>query len=425
MDKIRIIGGNRLNGKVSISGSKNSSLPIMISSILTDDVMHIHNVPKLTDIKTLILILEELGATINEIKAKKDDLCESIAINIANIDNTTAGYENVSKMRASFLVIGPLLAREGYARVSMPGGCAIGTRPVDIHLNGLKALGADIKVEKGFVIAEAKQGLKGNHIRLEKPSVGATQNLIMASTLAKGETKISNTSIEPEVFDLIYCLRKMGAKIEINKKNIHIEGQEKLQGVSHSVMSDRIEAATFAVAACITKGNLTIEGCDSSILDLPLHLLRNIGFQVQDIDNGIHIGDSLADEIKPIELVTEPYPGFPTDLQAQFMALLTQANGVSIINERIFENRFMHVQELVRMGADIHLDGDKAVINGKTGLVGAQVMATDLRASVSLVIAALCAEGETIINRVYHLDRGFENLEKKLSNCGAVIERIR
>ena len=425
MDKIRIIGGNRLNGKVSISGSKNSSLPIMISSILTDDVLQIHNVPNLTDIKTLTFILEELGASINQIRAKDSDLSRAISINMANIGSTTAGYENVSKMRASFLVIGPLLAREGHARVSMPGGCAIGTRPVDIHLNGLKALGADVKVEKGFVIAEAKKGLTGNHIRLEKPSVGATQNLIMASSLAKGETKISNASIEPEVLDLIDCLKKMGANIEINEKNIFINGQETLHGASHTVMSDRIEAVTFAIAACITRGNLILQGCDPNVLELPLRLLRNIGFQIKEIDNGIHVDDCLIDEIKPIVLITEPYPGFPTDLQAQFMALLSQADGVSVINEKIFENRFMHVQELVRMGADIYLDGDQAIITGKANLVGAQVMATDLRASVSLVIAALCAEGETIINRVYHLDRGFENLEKKLSNCGADIERIR
>ena len=425
MDKIRIVGGNRLNGKVSISGSKNSSLPIMISSILTDDVLQIHNVPNLTDIKTLTFILEELGASINQIRAKDSDLSGAISINMANIGSTTAGYENVSKMRASFLVIGPLLAREGHARVSMPGGCAIGTRPVDIHLNGLKALGADVKVEKGFVIAEAKKGLTGNHIRLEKPSVGATQNLIMASSLAKGETKISNASIEPEVLDLIDCLKKMGANIEINEKNIFINGQETLHGASHTVMSDRIEAVTFAIAACITRGNLILQGCDPNVLELPLRLLRNIGFQIKEIDNGIHVDDCLIDEIKPMVLITEPYPGFPTDLQAQFMALLSQADGVSVINEKIFENRFMHVQELVRMGADIYLDGDQAIITGKANLVGAQVMATDLRASVSLVIAALCAEGETIINRVYHLDRGFENLEKKLSNCGADIERIR
>ena len=281
MDKIRIIGGNRLNGKVSISGSKNSSLPIMISSILTDDVLQIHNVPKLTDTKTLTFILEELGASINHIRAKKSDRSGPISINMANIASTTAGYENVSKMRASFLVIGPLLAREGYARVSMPGGCAIGTRPVDIHLNGLKTLGADIKVEKGFVIAEAKKGLTGNRIQLEKPSVGATQNLIMASALAKGETKISNASIEPEVLDLIDCLKKMGANIEIDKKNILIDGQETLHGASHSVMFDRIEAATFVIAACITKGNLILQGCDPSVLELPLYLLRNIGFQIK------------------------------------------------------------------------------------------------------------------------------------------------
>ena len=425
MDKIRIIGGNRLNGKVSISGSKNSSLPIMISSILTDDVLQIHNVPELTDIKTLTFILEELGASINQIRVKKSDLSAPISINVANISSTTAGYENVSKMRASFLVIGALLAREGYARVSMPGGCAIGTRPVDIHLKGLKTLGADVKVEKGFVIVKAKKGLTGNYIQLEKPSVGATQNLIMASTLAKGETKISNASIEPEVLDLIDCLKKMGANIEINKKNILIDGQETLHGASHSVMSDRIEAATFAIAACITRGNLILKGCDPRNLELPLYLLRNIGFQIKDTDDGINVDGYLTNEIKPIDLITEPYPGFPTDLQAQFMALLTQAHGVSVINEKIFENRFMHVQELVRMGADIYLDGDKAIITGKANLVGAQVMATDLRASVSLVIAALCAEGETLINRVYHLDRGFENLEKKLSNCGAEIERIR
>ena len=344
-------------------------------------------------------------------------------IKFKNITSNQANYEHLSKMRAGFLVIGPLLARTGYAKVSMPGGCAIGTRPVDMHLMGLKKLGADIKIEKGYVIAEAKNGLVGNKIHLSKPSVGATQNLIMAASLAKGESIILNASIEPETMDLIACIRKMGVDIDVNGDNVQIQGTINIKGASYEVMSDRIEAGTYAIAGCMTGGRIELTNFDPHLLESPFEILRNIGCSIKLFNRRIVI-EKVVKDFEPVKIITEPYPGFPTDLQAQFMALLTQASGKSIINERIFENRFMHVQELVRMGAKINLDGDKATIIGKTELIGAPVMATDLRASVSLVLAALSAKGETIINRVYHLDRGFEDLEKKILNCGGIIERI-
>jgi UDP-N-acetylglucosamine 1-carboxyvinyltransferase len=430
MDKIRIVGGTPLIGSIQISGSKNASLPIMIASILTDQELILDNLPNLSDITRLELILKNLGAVIERGKNlqtsnnQKYISAPKTRIKLQKFQSLNADYEDVSKMRASFLVLGPLLAREKFAKVSMPGGCAIGTRPVDIHLDGLKKLGAEIEIEEGYVVARAKNGLTGANINLKKQSVGATQNLMMAACLARGETTISNASMEPETKDLIIFLNKMGASIEVSGNNtILIQGQQRLSGANHKIMADRIEAGTYAIACCATGGRVILSNCDIDTLELPLRLLQEIGCNVEKIEEGILV-ENTNKELSPIEITTQPYPGFPTDLQAQFMALLTQANGVSIINEKIFENRFMHVQELARMGAKITLDGDKAIISGKSDLIGAQVMATDLRASVSLVIAGLTAVGETIINRVYHLDRGFDSLEKKLSNCGAIIERI-
>jgi len=430
MDKIRIVGGTPLIGSIQISGSKNASLPIMIASILTDQELILDNLPNLSDITRLELILKNLGAVIERGKNlqtsnnQKYISAPKTRIKLQKFQSLNADYEDVSKMRASFLVLGPLLAREKFAKVSMPGGCAIGTRPVDIHLDGLKKLGAEIEIEEGYVVARAKHGLTGANINLKKQSVGATQNLMMAACLARGETTISNASMEPETKDLIIFLNKMGASIEVSGNNtILIQGQQRLSGANHKIMADRIEAGTYAIACCATGGRVILSNCDIDTLELPLRLLQEIGCNVEKIEEGILV-ENTNKELSPIEITTQPYPGFPTDLQAQFMALLTQANGVSIINEKIFENRFMHVQELARMGAKITLDGDKAIISGKSDLIGAQVMATDLRASVSLVIAGLTAVGETIINRVYHLDRGFDSLEKKLSNCGAIIERI-
>ena len=430
MDKIRIVGGTPLIGSIQISGSKNASLPIMIASILTDQELILDNLPNLSDITRLELILKNLGAVIERGKNlqtsnnQKYISAPKTRIKLQKFQSLNADYEDVSKMRASFLVLGPLLAREKFAKVSMPGGCAIGTRPVDIHLDGLKKLGAEIEIEEGYVVARARNGLTGANINLKKQSVGATQNLMMAACLARGETTISNASMEPETKDLIIFLNKMGASIEVSGNNtILIQGQQRLSGANHKIMADRIEAGTYAIACCATGGRVILSNCDIDTLELPLRLLQEIGCNVEKIEEGILV-ENTNKELSPIEITTQPYPGFPTDLQAQFMALLTQANGVSIINEKIFENRFMHVQELARMGAKITLDGDKAIISGKSDLIGAQVMATDLRASVSLVIAGLTAVGETIINRVYHLDRGFDSLEKKLSNCGAIIERI-
>ncbi|MBL6623489.1 MAG: UDP-N-acetylglucosamine 1-carboxyvinyltransferase [Rhizobiales bacterium] len=430
MDKIRIVGGTPLIGSIQISGSKNASLPIMIASILTDQELILDNLPNLSDISRLELILKNLGAVIERGKNlqtsnnQKYISAPKTRIKLQKFQSLNADYEDVSKMRASFLVLGPLLAREKFAKVSMPGGCAIGTRPVDIHLDGLKKLGAEIEIEEGYVVARAKNGLTGANINLKKQSVGATQNLMMAACLARGETTISNASMEPETKDLIIFLNKMGASIEVSGNNtILIQGQQRLSGANHKIIADRIEAGTYAIACCATGGRVILSNCDIDTLELPLRLLQEIGCNVEKIEEGILV-ENTNKELSPIEITTQPYPGFPTDLQAQFMALLTQANGVSIINEKIFENRFMHVQELARMGAKITLDGDKAIISGKSDLIGAQVMATDLRASVSLVIAGLTAVGETIINRVYHLDRGFDSLEKKLSNCGAIIERI-
>src|SRR6056300_100076 len=351
MDKIRIVGGTPLIGSIQISGSKNASLPIMIASILTDQELILDNLPNLSDITRLELILKNLGAVIERGKNlqtsnnQKYIIAPKTRIKLQKFQSLNADYEDVSKMRASFLVLGPLLAREKFAKVSMPGGCAIGTRPVDIHLDGLKKLGAEIEIEEGYVVARAKNGLTGANINLKKQSVGATQNLMMAACLARGETTISNASMEPETKDLIIFLNKMGASIEVSGNNtILIQGQQRLSGANHKIMADRIEAGTYAIACCATGGRVILSNCDIDTLELPLRLLQEIGCNVEKIEEGILV-ENTNKELSPIEITTQPYPGFPTDLQAQFMTLLTQANGVSIINEKIFENRFMHVQE--------------------------------------------------------------------------------
>ena len=427
MDRIRIVGGERLNGSIRISGAKNAALPLMIASLLTEDRLTLKNVPNLADVNLLARILRNHGVD-HSVDGKRagnnQHIGETFHLTARDIVDTTAPYEMVSRMRASFWVLGPLLARMGEARVSMPGGCAIGTRPVDLHLMGMKALGAEIDIDGGYVVARAPKGLRGNRIIFPKVSVGATHNVMMAATLAKGETVIENAAREPEVADVANCLVKMGAKIEgIGTSTVRIQGRDRLEGAVHTVLPDRIETGTYAFAVAATRGELFLEGARPELLETPLDVLRRIGATVTIEEGGIRVSRD-GGHLEPVSIETQPYPGFPTDLQAQLMALTTTARGTSVIRETIFENRFMHVQELVRLGADIKLHGDTATISGVQGLRGAQVMATDLRASVSLVIAGLIADGETMINRVYHLDRGFERLEHKLSACGAIIERI-
>ncbi len=427
MDRIQITGGQKLNGTIPISGAKNAALPLLIASLLTGDRLTLKNVPNLADVNLLVRILRNHGVDL-AVDGKRTGpsslLGETFHLTARDIVDTVAPYEMVSRMRASFWVLGPLIARMGVAKVSLPGGCAIGTRPVDLHLTGLKALGAEIDIEAGYVLARAPKGLRGAHIIFPKVSVGATHNVLLAAALAKGETLIENAAREPEIGDVAECLVKMGAKIEgIGTSVLRIQGRDRLEGAVHTVLPDRIETGTFAMAVAATGGDVLLEGARISHLKSALDVLAETGTSVKETSAGIHVVRNGAG-ISPISVETQPFPGFPTDLQAQLMALVTRASGTSIIRETIFENRFMHVQELARLGADIHLHGDTATIKGVKGLTGAQVMATDLRASVSLVIAGLMAEGTTTINRVYHLDRGFEQLEQKLTRCGALVERI-
>jgi UDP-N-acetylglucosamine 1-carboxyvinyltransferase len=427
MDRMSIVGGRPLSGSIAISGAKNAALPLIIASLLTSDRLTLKNVPNLADVTLLTRILRNHGLDLT-IDGKRADsvphLGETFHLSARDIVDTTAPYELVSRMRASFWVLGPLLARCGEARVSMPGGCAIGTRPVDLHLMGMKALGAEIAVDGGYVVAKAPRGLRGARIIFPKVSVGATHNIMMAATLARGETVIENAAREPEVGDVAECLVKMGAKIEgAGTSTMRIEGRSRLEGAVHTVLPDRIETGTFAFAVAAAGGEVELHGARRSLLETALEALRATGVAITDTRYGVRISRNGGD-LQPITIETRPYPGFPTDLQAQLMALMTKAKGTSVIRETIFENRFMHVQELARLGADIQLHGDTATIKGVKTLRGAQVMATDLRASVSLVIAGLMAEGRTTINRVYHLDRGFERLEQKLSGCGADIERL-
>jgi UDP-N-acetylglucosamine 1-carboxyvinyltransferase len=427
MDRIKIVGGHRLEGTIPISGAKNAALPLMIASLLTQDRLTLKNVPNLADVNLLARILRNHGVD-HSVDGKRAGASqqsgETFHFTARDIVDTTAPYEMVSRMRASFWVLGPLVARMGMARVSMPGGCAIGTRPVDLHLMGLKALGAEIEIDGGYVVARAPKGLKGARVIFPKVSVGATHNVLMAAALAKGETVIENAAREPEVGDVAACLVKMGARIDgIGTSTLTVQGRDRLEGAVHAVLPDRIETGTYAFAVAAAGGDLLLEGARPELLATALSALERTGATVSAEEKGIRITRNGAG-LEPVTIETQPFPGFPTDLQAQLMALTTTARGTSVIRETIFENRFMHVQELVRLGADIQLNGDTASIRGVKSLRGAPVMATDLRASVSLVIAGLMADGETTINRVYHLDRGFERLEQKLSNCGAVIERI-
>ena len=428
MDRIRIVGGNQLNGVIPISGAKNAALPLMIASLLTDDTLTLENVPHLADVEQLIRILGNHGVdySVNGRREKQNEgYSRTINFSARNIVDTTAPYELVSKMRASFWVVGPLLARMGEAKVSLPGGCAIGTRPVDLFLEGLQALGADIEVESGYVLARTRNGrLVGNRYVFPKVSVGATHVMLMAASLARGETVLENAAREPEIVNLAECLNAMGARISgAGTSTIMIDGVDSLSGARHRVIPDRIETGTYAMAVAMTGGNVLLEGARSDLLSGALDIIGQSGADITEEANGIRVYRN-GNGIQPVDVSTAPFPGFPTDLQAQFMGLMTMANGKSRITETIFENRFMHVQELARLGARITLSGQTAMVEGVSRLKGAPVMATDLRASVSLVIAGLAAEGETTVNRVYHLDRGFERLEEKLSNCGAVIERL-
>jgi UDP-N-acetylglucosamine 1-carboxyvinyltransferase len=427
MDRIRIRGGNKLNGTINISGAKNAALPLMITALLTPEQLTLHNVPRLVDALRLQRILQNHGVDIMVAGKRPGQIStagETLKISAKNIVDTTAPYDLVSKMRASFWVLGPLLARCGEAKVSLPGGCAIGTRPVDLHIMAMEKLGAEVEIDAGYVNARAKNGLKGGHIHFPKVTVGATHAALMAAVLAKGDTIIENAAREPEIGDVAECLVKMGAKIEgIHTSTLKIAGVTSLHGAEHEVIADRIEAGTYAMAAAMTGGDVLLKGARADSLESMIDVLTRSGITVQRSNEGLRIQRN-GSGIEPVNVDTDPYPGFPTDLQAQFMALMTKARGTSMIRETIFENRFMHVQELARLGADIHLHGDTAEVRGVKKLTGADVMATDLRASVSLVIAGLVAEGDTMIHRVYHLDRGFEALEEKLQACGADVERL-
>lgn len=423
MDTLHIKGGNPLSGTIPISGAKNAALPLMTAALLTEDDIVFDNVPRLTDVRTLVRLLTELGCKAEVSDGSAETFGQGLRLNAGNIVSTTAPYELVSQMRASFWVLGPLLARFGEARVSLPGGCAIGARPVDIYIKGLQAMGATIEIVDGYVHATAKGGLKGTSFRSSLVSVGATHTLMMAATLAKGTTVLENAAREPEVSDLAVLLNAMGAKIEgAGTETIRIVGVEKLHGAEHRVLADRIEAGTFAIAAAMTGGPITLTGLVPETIEAALSALRAAGAEVEVGSDSVTVSRK-AGPIRAVDVVTEVYPGFPTDLQAQFMSLMTLAEGEAEIVERIFENRFMHVQELARFGAEISLHGDMALVHGVKRLTAAPVMASDLRASAALIIAALAAKGETVVSRVYHLDRGFERIEEKLQACGAEIWR--
>ncbi len=427
MDRIRIRGGNKLSGTIDISGAKNAALPLMITALLTPETLTLHNVPRLVDALRLQKILGNHGVdvmTAGKRLGQNGVAGETLKLSAKTIVDTTAPYELVSRMRASFWVLGPLIARMGEAKVSLPGGCAIGTRPVDMHIQAMEKLGAHCDVEGGYVIAKAKNGLKGGHISFSKVSVGATHAALMAAVLAHGDTSIENAATEPEIGDVAECLVKMGAKIEgIHTRELRVTGVTSLKGAEHSVIADRIETGTYAMAIGMAGGDVHLRGARAETLENAIVTMQRAGVTVESTNEGIRVRRN-GSGLMPVDVTTDPYPGFPTDLQAQFMGLMTKAKGTSHIRETIFENRFMHVQELARLGADIHLHGDMAEVRGVKKLTGAEVMATDLRASVSLVIAGLAAEGETMLHRVYHLDRGFDSLEDKLSACGADVVRI-
>lgn len=423
MDRIAITGGRPLNGSIPISGAKNSALKLMAAALLTDQPVRLKNMPRLADTRFLGRLLERLGARVVEMQGRSG--AETI-IHAEDITSAFAPYDLVRQMRASFNVLGPLIARTGHAKVSLPGGCTIGARPVDLHLRALEALGAHIDLAEGYVYATAARGLKGARIEFPVVSVGATEHTMMAAALAEGETVLENAAREPEIGDLADMLNSMGADVQgAGTSTITIRGVSKLGGTTHAVIPDRIEAGTFAVAAAMAGGEVTLTGLRPGLMDALAAKLREAGATVTEGPDTLTVARDPARRLRSVELVTEPFPGFATDLQAQFMALMTLADGESVVRETIFENRFLHAPELARLGADITVHGAEARVQGVQTLRGAPVMATDLRASVSLVIAGLAAEGETVVNRVYHLDRGFERLEEKLNNCGARVRRLK
>jgi UDP-N-acetylglucosamine 1-carboxyvinyltransferase len=416
MQKLEVFGANKLKGQIKISGSKNASLPILAATLLSNKKIILKNLPKVRDIETMLTLLQSLGSRVKLDKNKT-------IIDNSKQNKKFASYNLVKTMRAGILVLGPLLAKHKSAKVSLPGGCAIGTRPVDIHLKALSKLGVKYKIDQGYVIANAPKGLKGNKIKFPKISVGATENLIIAASFAKGTTILSNCAIEPEIKDLVNFLNEMGCNIKwISKRTIKVIGVSEIKEISYSVMFDRIEAGTYLVAAAVTEGNLKISNIVPEIIKTEINVLKKLGSKIMIKKNEVQIIGNK--KIKSTKITTAPYPGFPTDLQAQIMVLLCKANKSSIIKEDIFENRFMHVAELNRMGAKISTNGNKAIIEGKINFAPAELMATDLRASVSLILAALTAKGKSVINRIYHLDRGYENIEKKLKKVGAKIRRV-
>ena len=422
MDRIAIIGGARLEGEISISGAKNSAIKLMAASLLTDEPLRLTNMPRLADTRFLGTLLRRLGTEVVEADGPTGAQTTLVTPEIVS---AIAPYELVRQMRASFNVLGPLLARAGHAKVSLPGGCAIGARPVDLHLKALEALGAHIDLHEGYVYAQAPRGLKGARIEFPFSSVGATEHALLAAVLARGETVLAGAALEPEIADLADCLNAMGAKVEgAGTPVIRIVGVERLHGATHAVTPDRIETGTYALAAAMAGGEVRLTNTRAELVESLLVKMEEAGVEVERRNDGLTIRRNCA-RLSAVEIATDPYPGFATDLQAQFMALMTLADGESVVRETIFENRFMHVPELMRLGADITVSGGEARVRGVERLDGAQVMATDLRASVSLVIAALAVRGETVVNRVYHLDRGFERLEEKLSACGAKVRRIK
>lgn len=426
MDKIRIRGGQPLNGTIRIGGAKNAALPLMAACLLSDEPLVLGNVPHLADITTMANLLGQHGALVSLEGHDTNDghTGRVMSLTAQDIASTTAPYDLVRRMRASVLVLGPLVAREGVATVSLPGGCAIGTRPVDIHLSGLEALGAEIEVEEGYIRASAPKGLRGARYAFPKVSVGATENLLLAASLAQGQTVLENAAREPEITDLVDCLTAMGAKIDgRGSGTLVIDGVDKLHGTRHDIMPDRIEAGTYAMAVAIAGGSVKLEGAKLSHVDAAMAKLRLTGTSVEETERGFRVSRN-GTALQAVDVETDPYPGFPTDLQAQFLAAMTVADGASVVTETIFENRFMHVPELARMGANITVQGRTALVRGVEKLKGAPVMASDLRASASLVIAGLVAEGVTEVRRIYHLDRGYERLEDKLRLVGADVERV-
>lgn len=426
MDSIEIEGGVPLEGVVPISGAKNAALPMMVAGLLTADPLTLQHVPELADVALMNQILRGLGVDVIQHETGVEDGCgHDYTFHAAQITNTQASYELVSRMRASFWVIAPLLARCGEASVALPGGCAIGARPVDFYLHALEKMGVQIENNRGYIVARAPKGLIGGQILFPRVTVGATHTLLMAATLARGETIIENAACEPEVCALAYCLNKMGAQISgIGTSRLVIQGVERLHGATHEIPPDRIEMGTYALAAIATGGEVLLEKAHLETLGIVPDALLRAGAEVVATDDGVRVSRK-GKSIEPVDVETAPFPGFPTDLQAQWMALMSLARGTSVIHETIFENRFMHVQELVRLGADVSLEGDRAIVRGVAKLQGAQVMATDLRASACLVVAGLAAEGVTNVSRVYHLDRGFELLEQKLTHVGARIRRVK